>query len=179
MNINKRQQLLAFAAIAVVGFFVLDKLVLSPLWHSWNERSDEIVKLRKSISQGQSTLGREQITRRRWDEMRTNTLPLNRSAAEQEVSKAFDKWSQDSRISVSGTKPQWKRGTSDDYSVLEWRVDAAGSLATLTRFLYDVEHSPLALKVESVEIASRDNNGQLLALGLLVSGLRLAPLEAK
>ena len=89
------------------------------------------------------------------------------------------KWSLDSRISVSSIKPQWKRGTSEDYSVLECRVDAAGSLGTLTRFLYEVENSPLALKVESVEITSRDNNGQQLALGLLVSGLRLAPMEAK
>jgi hypothetical protein len=179
MNINKRQQLLAFSAIAVVGFFALDKLLISPLTQSWKERSAEIEKLRKSISQGHGTLEREQITQRRWNEMRKNTLPLNGSEAEQVVLKEFDKWSQGSRISVSSIKPQWKRGTSDDYSVLECRVDAAGTLATLTRFLYEVEHSPIALKVESVEFTSRDNNGQQLALGLLVSGLRLAPMEGK
>ncbi len=179
MNINRRQQLLAVAAIGVVGFFALDKLVISPLTKSWKERSTAIAQLRKSISQGQSTLAREQITQRRWNDMRKNMLSVNGSEAEQVVLKEFDKWSQDSRISVSSIKPQWKRGTSDDFSVLECRVDAAGSLATLTRFLYEVEHSPMALKVESVEITSRDNNGQQLALGLLVSGLRLAPMEAK
>lgn len=179
MNLDKRQQLLAFAAIGVVAFFALDKLVFSPLTQSWKDRSAEIEKHRRLISQGQGTLGREQNIRGRWNEMRKNTLPANGSEAEQKVLKAFDEWSQNSRISVSSIKPQWKRGASDDYSVLECRVDAAGSLATLTRFLYEVEHSPLALKVESVEITSRDNSGQQLGLGLLVSGLRLAPMEGK
>ena len=76
-------------------------------------------------------------------------------------------------------KPQWKRGATDDYSLLECRVDASGSLAALARFVYEVEKSPMALKVEALELSSRDNDGQQLALGLLVSGLRLAPLERK
>jgi len=179
MNINKRQQVLAIAAAAIVGAFVLDKLVITPLTKSWKERSTTIADLRKSIAQGKSTLDREQITRRRWNEMRKNTLPFAASVAEQEMLGSFDKWSRDSGVSVSSIKPQWKRGATDDYSVLECRVDAAGNLSTLTRFLYDVEHSPMALKIESVELAARDNNGQQLALGLLVSGLRLAPLEGK
>jgi hypothetical protein len=80
---------------------------------------------------------------------------------------------------VNSIKPQWKRGSSDDYSTLECRVDAAGTLQTLTRFLYEIEKSPLALKVESVEVTTRDNNGEQIALGILVSGLRLAPVEGK
>jgi len=179
MKINNRQQLLAIAAIGVVIVFAFDKLVLTPLTASWKERSAAIRQLRKSINQGRMSLDREQVTRNRWNEMRKNTLPLNGSQAEQEVLKAFDKWSEESRISVTSIKPQWKRGATDDYSLLECRVDAAGSLPTLTRFLYEVEHSPMALKIESVEITTRDNNGQQIALGLLVSGLRLAPMEGK
>ena len=58
-------------------------------------------------------------------------------------------------------------------------MDAAGSASSLTRFMYAVERSPLALKVESVEVSARDNNGSQLALALVVTGLRLTPLEAK
>jgi hypothetical protein len=177
MNINQRQQILAIGAAAIVGVFILDKLIITPLTKSWKERSTAIAELQKSVAQGRVSIDREQITRRRWNEMRKNTLPFGASVAEQEMLAAFDQWSRASGISVSSIKPQWKRGASDDYSILECRVDAAGSLPTLTRFLYDVEHSPLALKIESVELAARDNNGQQIALGLLVSGLRLAPLE--
>jgi hypothetical protein len=58
-------------------------------------------------------------------------------------------------------------------------VDATGSLATITRFLYEVERSALPLRVDSIELTSRDEFGQKLTLGLLVSGLRLTPLEGK
>jgi hypothetical protein len=58
---------------------------------------------------------------------------------------------------------------------LECRVDGFGNLSALTRFLYDVEKDPMALKVEAVEIAARDNDGQQLSLALQVSGLLLNP----
>lgn len=185
MNINKRQQLLAISAVALVAFFVLDKLVISPMTASWKERSATIARLRESIRQGHSTLDREQTTRNLWNVMRRSSLPVNASDAESAVLQKFYDWARDSRISVSSIKPQWKRGATDDYSLFECRVDAAGSLSTITRFLYEVEHSPLstnspmAFKLESVEISARDNDGQQLSLGLLVTGLRLAPLEAK
>ena len=60
---------------------------------------------------------------------------------------------------------------------LECRVDAFGSMQTLTRFLYNIEKDPLALKVDLVEISGRDNEGQQLTLGLQVSGLLLNPPE--
>lgn len=176
---ENRQQLIAILAIVVVGLWLADKVVFAPLTQSWKSRSDDIAKFTKQVAQGKATISREQITQRRWNEMRKNTLPKDASRAEQQLLSSFDRWSQDARISVSSIKPQWKRGASDDYSVLECRVDAAGSLAALTRFLYEVERSPMALKVEAVEIASRDNTGTQLALGLLVSGLRLSPVEAK
>ena len=58
---------------------------------------------------------------------------------------------------------------------VECRADAFGSLQAITRFLYEIERDPLALKIESVEINARDRAGQQLSLGLQVSGLRLNP----
>jgi hypothetical protein len=43
----------------------------------------------------------------------------------------------------------------------------------VSRFLYDIEKGPLGLKLESVDINSRDNTGKQLTLGLQVSGLVL------
>ena len=176
MNINNRQQFLTVLAIAVIVIWAGDKLVLSPLTASWKARAGRIRELTKQVNQGSVLLLREQSIRGRWDSMRTNTLPSETSIAENELLKAFERWSQDSRISITSIKPQWKRD-ADDYMTLECRADAFGSMATLTRFLYEVEKDPLALKVEVVEISSRDNDGQQLTLGLQVSGLLLHPLE--
>jgi len=176
MNINNRQQLLTVVAIAVVAIWAGDKLVFSPLTKMWKERSTRIAELRKSVSQGSLFLARERSIRSRWDSMETNTLPSQASVAENQLLKAFERWSQDSRTSITSIKPQWKRN-ADDYMTLECRADAFGSVQALTRFLYEMEKDPLALKVEAVEITARDNEGQQLSLALQVSGLLLNPPE--
>jgi len=176
MNINNRQQLLAILAGVAVALWAGDKLVFSPLTQSWKERATRIVELRKSVTQGAHLLEREQSIRGHWENMRTNTLPNQVSVAESQVFKAFDRWSQDSQISITSIKPQEKQN-ADDYRTIEFRVDAFGTLSTLTRFLYNVEKDPTALKVEAVEISSRDNEGQQLTLGLQVSGLLLSQPE--
>lgn len=174
MSIDNRQQWLIVLTIAAVALLAADKLVFTPLSNVWTERSKEIVRLRRQVSDGAALTKREQWIRTRWDEMRTNTLPNNQSLAQEQVLKALVSWSQESGVSINGTTPQWKNDT-DEYKTLVCRVDASGSLWTLSRFLYDVEKGPMALKVESVDLSSHDNDGQQLTLGLQVDGLVLTP----
>lgn len=172
-DFKNRQQLLTALTLGIVGLWAADSLLLTPLVHSWKSRTTRIAELRRQIHEGGQLIQREQGIRNRWSEMRTNTLPIEVSAAEGLVLGAFDGWSQESRVSITSIKPQWKRN-DDDFMILECRVDAAGSLSTITRFLYEIEHDPLALKVDSVELNSRDTTGSLLTLGLQVSGLVLS-----
>jgi hypothetical protein len=44
-----------------------------------------------------------------------------------------------------------------------------------TKFLFDVEKDPLAIKIDAVEITSRDNDGKQLSLAVQLSGLVLTP----
>lgn len=172
MQIKNRQQLLAVVAVAGVALLVADRLVLTPLRDAWKSRAARIVELRQAVTHGVQLRDHEKTIRDRWNGMHTNTLPENVSAAENQVLRAFDRWSQESRISIASIKPQWKQA-DDDYMTYECRADAFGSLQAITRFLYEIEKDPMALKIESVEINARDNNGQQLTLGLQVSGLRL------
>jgi len=176
LNSKNRQQLLTILAAVGVGLFVADKLILTPLLAGWKDRSSRIAALRKSVAQGEQLLQRGDRLRERWDHMRANTLPDDVSGAENQVLKAFERWSDESRISISGIKPQWKRA-GDDYITLECRADAFGSVQALTHFIHSLEKDPLALRVESVEITTRDETGQQLALAIQVSGLLLNPQE--
>lgn len=174
MKISNRQQLLVIAAAVAVSLLIGDKLILSTLTNTWKARSARIADLRKKVEEGRSLVTREQTLRSRWEFMSRNALPNNPSTAEQQVLKAFDRWSQESRISILSISPNWKR-EGDEYMTLECRVEAAGNLGTVSRFLYAIEKDPMALKLQGIEISARDNEGQQLALGLQVSGLVLAP----
>lgn len=179
MPIKNRQQLLIIAAVGALALLLGDRLVFSPLVNAWKSRSEQITELRKKVKNGRELIARETSYRSRWENMSTNALPQNTSLAEQHVYNAFDRWSQNSRISVNSITPQWKRNNGEDYMTLECRVDAAGNINTLSRFIYDLEKDPMALRVESIEITAKDKDGAQLAMGLQVSGLVLLPKEVK
>ena len=176
MQIKNRQQVLTVAAIAVVALYAAGYLVFSPLLNIWNGRATRITELRKNIERANQMIQREKLPGpsigRRWQQMTNNALPNNASAAEQKVFKAIDGWAQESGVSIAAVTPQWKHD-SDDYMTFECRVDAAGDLGKLSRFLYSVERDPMALKLELVELGARDKDGQQLSLGLQLNGLVL------
>ena len=178
MQIKNRQQMLILAAFAGLALLVGDSLIFSPLVKAWKSRSGKIAELRKQVEKGDRLLKHEESYRTNWAQMQTNTLPHNPSLVEQQVLQAFDKWSQDSRISVNSITPQWKRD-NDDFTTLQCRVDASGTVGTVGRFLYNIEKDPMALKIESVEITARDKEGTQLSLGLQISGLVLNLPEEK
>ena len=172
MEIKNRQQTLVIAAIIVLGLFAGDKLVFDPLLKGWNARAKTIRGLRGQLSDAKALLQREQAIRSHWGQMQRNTLTNNVSVAEQQFFLAMERWQQDSRVTITGTTPQWKTD-ADDYTTYQCRLDASGTISTLSKFLYDIESEPMALKLESVELSVRDKEGQQLSLGLQVSGLVL------
>ena len=180
MNVNpqNRQKLLLIATAAAVALYVLDAVLITPLTKTWQAHAAEIVKLKKDVARGRGMIERGPQTQRKWTEMQTGALPKDAAQAEQDLISAIDRWGRDNRIELGSIKPQWKRGTTR-YSTLAGRVDASGTLATLSRFLYELEKSPIALRVDSVELTARDEGGNKLTLGLIVSGLRMSPLEGR
>jgi Tfp pilus assembly protein PilO len=174
VKIKNRQKLLVIVAVTAVGLFVADKIVLGPLGDAWTARSKEIEKLQKKVDDGRQLVKRRDSLTRKWSEMRTNALPNNTSMAEQTLLRAFDRWAQRSSLTLTSLSPQWKHD-SEDYVTLDCRVEASGNLDRISRFLYELESDPLAVKLESLEISARDTDGQQLALGVQVSALVLVP----
>jgi len=174
MNLNQRQRLLAILAIAAVGFFMADKLVITPLTSSWKARAERLAKLKEKVREGGETLKRETALTEQWTHMKKNVLNPAKSEAESQMLKAFGRWSEDTDVAVSSIRPQWKE-SEDDYKTLECRADVSGSLAAIAHFLYQIERDEMGVKVDSMELQSRDTEGTQLALVVQVSGLLLNP----
>ena len=179
LNIPDRQRKLVIVAGTALALLILEYWVRAPLTNLWRAHSVEIAKLQKQISDGRRTINNAPRTSRIWQEMQANALPKDPGQAEQDVSAALDGWRRTNNIELTSSKPQWKPGASskDKYSLYECRLDLIGTLPTLTKFIWELERSPLALRVDSLELTSRDEGGSKIALGLIVSGLRLTPLE--
>lgn len=174
MKIENRQQFLVVLTIAAAALFVGVNFIYEPLSNLWSARSAQIKALRVKVNDGKVLIQHEASWRGRWGQMQTNTLPNNAPVAEQQVLNAFNDWSRDSGSEITSIMPQWKND-STNYMTLNCRVEATGTLDSLSRLLYDMEKGPIGLKLDSVELASRDDTGRQLTLGLQVSGLVLIP----
>jgi Tfp pilus assembly protein PilO len=172
MKIQNREQLLMVAVLALVALWAGNLLVFGPMAKWWHARQDKIKELRQDVTQGKSLIRREAYIRGEWATMRTNSLPNDSSLAEQQVVGSLNNWVANSGVNVSSVTPQWQMD-QDDYSTLDCRVEAAGDLGTLSRFLYEIESSPMALQLASVELTANDERGQQLTLGVEISGLAL------
>lgn len=169
MKIENRQQILAAGAIAVVALLLLDRIVITPMLDGWKTRAADIARLEGDIRKGRELIDRGDQLRGKWSNMKTNTL--TEDSAEQKLLEAFQRWSDEARISVSSLQPS--KRIEEDHISEECRASLSGSIASLTRFLYAMEKDSMGVKVESLEITSRDDNGRTLSVGLTVSGLIL------
>jgi hypothetical protein len=68
--------------------------------------------------------------------------------------------------------PQWK-GDEAAYQMLRCRLETAGNLSSLTQFLQRMEEGPMAVKLDSLQLMSRDPAGRQLTMGLQINGLVL------
>ena len=172
MKIKNREHFLTVLVIGGFIFLLAFYLILTPLGNWWSARQVQIKDLRAKVSEGQKLVNREVGIRSRWGEMRTNALAANTSQAEQQFLKALDGWAHDAGAEVTSILPQWKND-STNYLTLACRVEAAGDLGSLSKFLYAVERGPLAVKLDSIELTARDASGQLMTLALELNGLAL------
>lgn len=174
MKIQNRQQLLMVLAGGAVVLFIGVNFILTPLQGWWTTRSNEIRDLRDEVKNGTLLLKREASLHSSWDNMRTNALPPNTSAAESKMLTAVDDWSRDTGVEITSVMPQWKEEDTN-YLTLNCRVETAGDLGSLSRFLYQLEQGSMALRVDSVELGAHDTSGQQMTMGLDLSGLVLVP----
>jgi Tfp pilus assembly protein PilO len=174
VQIKNREKTLIIATIAVVGLYIANLAILTPLQNAWKARSDQIAKLRKDLDNGRKMIQRQASIRSQWGRLRDSTLTNETSGAEQQVYNAINRWSQESGATVNAITPQWKHD-AEDYMSYESRLDVSGDMNSLIRFVYNIENEPMALKLESVELSTRDKEGQQLTLAVQVNGLVLTP----
>ena len=172
MKIQNRQDFLVKLTIVAAALFVGVNFVFTPLQNWWSERQAQVRQLREKVKDGTQLIKSETRLRSRWEDMRANALPASTSQAEQQFLKAVDNWSRDSGVAITSISPQWK-SDSTNYMTLNCRLETAGELGALSKFIYDIEKGPMAVRLDSVELSSHDNNGQIMTLGLEINGLAL------
>jgi Tfp pilus assembly protein PilO len=172
MKIENRQKFLVILTIAAAALYVGVNFILTPLQGWWSDRQKQVHELHAKVTEGNQLIRRESSIRSQWSQMQSNALSADTASAEHEVLSALTGWSRDSSTEITSIMPQWKNDATN-YMTIACRVETAGDLGSLSKFIYDIEQGPLALRLDSVELSSHDNNGQQMTLGLEINGLAL------
>lgn len=172
MQSNQRETILKMAAGAIIGLFLLDRMVFGPAVTAWKDQSERLAALEAKVLRGRQLLERDESIRSRWKGMVADDLSEDSSSAENDVFKAISRWTRDSRVSFNSLTPQW-RTHDEGYDTFECRATATGDQASLARLLYEIESDKLPARVEDCEFASRDTTGRQLSLTVRFSFLRL------
>jgi Tfp pilus assembly protein PilO len=170
VKIKNRQEFLVVLTIVAFALLVGVNFILEPLGGWWSARQAQIKELRTEVTEGQQLIRRESGIRGRWADMTANALPVNTSLAEQKLLTAVDGWSRSSGAEVTSLMPQWKN-ESTNYLTLTCRVETSGDLGALSKFLYDLERGPMALRLDSLELGAHDKDGQQMTLSTEINGL--------
>ncbi len=178
MKIKNRQEFLVVLTVAAFALLVVVNFILEPLGDWWSARQAQIKELRTEVTAGQQLIRRESGIRSRWADMTANALPENTSLAEQKLLTAVDGWSRGSGAEVTSLMPQWKN-ESTNYLTLTCRVETSGDLGALSKFLYDLENGPMAIRVDSLELGAHDKDGQQMTLSTEINGLALVQPDKK
>ena len=176
MKIENRQKFLLMLTIGMMALYAGVNFVYEPLAGWWSDRAAEIKDLRGRLSDGRKLLTRADYIQDQWSDIQSNSLPANTSAAEQQLLRSVDDWSRSTGAEVSSIMPQWKNDDTN-YMTLTCRVETAGDLGTLTKFLYDLESGPQAIRLDTVELGVHDTAGQQFNMSVDIDGLALGAQE--
>ncbi len=175
INLQNRQKVLTIGAALVVGLLIADSLIIEPLIKSWKDREAQIKVLTQKIGDGKKLLKLEASIRSLWSNMRSNALPNNFSEANRMVLGSVNRWVERSGIILNANNPsppvQPRSATDEDYMTLECRSDVNGGMMNVARFIFELERDPLAIKIEDIDLLTKDDKGQQLSLGVRFTGL--------
>jgi len=179
VQIKTRQQLLTILTLTAVGLLAMDRIVRPPLQKLWKDRAAQIKTFQDKVKYGLVLEHGRESLHRRWDDLQKSTLPNDPTEAEQALWSGLNRWVEYSGVTLQNVSPTLKQSNDPAYKTLDCRIDASGSLDRLSQFLYAMETDNMALRVQSIELTSKDANGTSIGLGVQISGLILASADVK
>lgn len=171
MVLSKRERLILIVAIVAVAMLVADKFVVGPMSARRGEMKTHKLELQAELENAQLLFSRQKLMERKWKMLLSDGLK-NDAEAESKIARALDEWSKDARLTLSSVKPE--RVASDKgLKEMTFVVAGMGSLEAVSRFLWQIETSPMPIKAKDMQIGSTNETGQSMSIQLRLSALSL------
>ncbi len=167
---KNRERLLVYAAGTCLALLLADRVVLSPVLATWDERAEAIREFRASLAQGATLLDQEARWLRWRDEAQARLLPAAPAEAESQLLTRVDGWARQASLRLTSLRPRWK-DLGGGKTRLELQVTGTGSMNAVAGFVNSLETVPVAVAIEQLELRPARQDSTELTLDLRISGL--------
>jgi hypothetical protein len=167
---NKRELAIAAIALGAVVLFALDYFAVSPFLDYRADVRARLELVTQQHKQAQQLFADARAAEKLWQGFLARGLKTTASEAESQTLNAVRDWAQESGMGLSSVKPEHlAQDDKDQLQQIGFHAMGAGPMAALARMLWRLESAPIPLRVNSVQVASRKDATDDLAVQLSIA----------
>jgi len=174
MILSKRESLIAVLTAAAIGLLVFDRVLLTPFLNRRAQVEDARQSVLEDMDQASALFARRSVMGRKWKEMLDGGLKADPAETEGLTLHALRDWAQEADLTLASIKPERLPQTGDLREIM-FQAVGNGRMSAVARFLWLLETTDMPLRIKELQLGSRKDGTDDLALTLRISALYLAP----
>lgn len=170
MALTSRERTIMIVAIAAVLILASDRYVLTPLMQKRSENKQMTQSLQAELEQSLSTLNRRKQLQVRWEQMHKDGLSSQADRTESLVLRFLQESAREAGLLLTSLQPEHSE-VKADFGHIEFFVSGSGDMRAVTRFLWNLETTPLPLKIKAFQLGAADDTASQMSLQLTLSSI--------
>lgn len=176
MKLSTRERYIAIGVGAVIGLYLLDSVLLSPLLNRLSAASAAVDEGKSALQSGMAVQQNRLNSQKRWVKLAGDSLKTDASTAESQLLNRVSEYAGNSQLAVASLKPE-RSEKEKGFMRITIRASATGTMAQVSRFLYSLRTADFPLNINDLRIVSRRDGTDDLSIDIGVSTIFIPPPE--
>jgi len=173
---SKRERILIWAVALLVGFFALDRLIVSPLQAHLAQLREDIDIVQEEIDGGRVLVDNRDLIETRWAERVAAGLGQDPASARLRVQGRLSEFAENAGLTLTNLSAGGNLNR-EPFTEVRFSLTATGELRSVARFIEQVQEASVPLALLTCDISRRDESSTRLTLRLTVTTLVYSPKE--
>lgn len=165
---SSREKTIGILSAAVILLLVIDRVALEPLLGRRAELQSEVEQLSERLAKADRLFNQRRKASARWAQMGGGNLRQDVSEAEGLLLNSTRDWAQDAGLSLQSLRPD-RVELKGGFQLISIRATATGGMGSISRFLDKLDNSTFPVRLSEVQITTRKEGTDDLAVSLGMS----------
>ena len=175
MVVSKRERYAVIIAVTVVALLVLDRVFVTPLLARNTDLKKRLELATTERKEADLTIRRSQAAGKKWKEMAGTQLKADATTTESQALNSIYDWARNSGLSLTSVSPEGQPQREKEFMRVTFRATGTGTMRQVGTFLYGIQSASIPVKVTDVQLNSKKEGMDELAIQLGISTVYLAP----